>query len=124
MARSKSLAAYPSTMTEALHRAVDLGEFRIKCESPKHVAALRLHFYGLFSALRHAGRPDLPDMLSLVISSGTSELILRLRDNDPMLDAVSVALKASPGGSAPSPESAESSAAAALDRILGGSSNA
>lgn len=116
MTKPKSTAAYPAIMTQAMLAAADRGELFIPTDKP---AALRLEYYGLTGAMRKEGKTELPDLLTFVISSEPSGLLIRIRDNGPLMDDIARALGAAATPVKPSTSILD--AEAALERILGGS---
>ena len=111
MSQPKSPSAYPPEMLQALHRAIDHGEFVIPTLTPSR---LRFAFYGLAKALKTAEHPDAWVSSQVKITLGDGFLTLTARGADPLILDIKSAL-----GAPPNQPSAVEEAEASLMRILG-----
>lgn len=119
MSRPKRSDAYPASMMQALTLAFERGSLLIPVPPGTKPAALRLHFYGLFGALRAEGKPEFPDALAIVLSSDPPGILISPREFGNIGSIVAAALVENlPRETPPSEEPAEN-LGDMLSRILG-----
>jgi hypothetical protein len=109
MATPSSISSYPVEYLTACEQALLCGSFRIPTENP---ASARLQFYGLFRALRKAGREAECAGLKLHIEPGY--LIIKAPSENPLVQAI----RAQAGLRPSDTTSATAEAEAMLERLF------
>jgi len=107
MPAPRASSAYPASLLAALHHAMDTGEIFIPCPPSEGIKPnnLRLQFYGLLSALKREGQPELGEALTLTLSNDPPGIRVAWRDTGKIGALVAAALQAA-GASTDEAESA------------------
>ena len=95
MPSPRASSAYPASLLAALHHAMDTGELFIPCPPSEGIKPnnLRLQFYGLLSALKREGQPELGEALTLTLSEEPPGIRIAWRDTGKIGALVAKALQ-------------------------------
>jgi len=93
MSLPKRISYYPSTMLEAIDRAIRDGEFLIPLPGIKEAKALSLQFQGLRGAMVKEGQVEKSDAIGFYIQQEPPALILRRKEKNPLSLAQNKAIR-------------------------------